>query len=108
MHFFETEHDGTLGTNNNEIVIQKNKLGQNYPNPVINSTTIPFYLLKTEKVSIKLYSSEGKLIKEIANKTFVSGNNSIIFDTAALAPGIYFYQLTAGKFKQARKMIIAR
>jgi len=108
LHFFETEHDGSLGIGDNETVIQKNKLVQNYPNPVANSTTIPFYLLNTEKVSIKLYSNEGKLVKEIANETFGSGNNSLNFDVAGLAPGIYFYQITAGKFKQARKMILAR
>lgn len=108
LHFFETEHDGSLGINNNDNVIQKNKLGQNYPNPVVNATTIPFYLLKTEKVSIKLYDNVGKLVKEIANDTFVAGNNSIIFDAGTLASGIYFYQLTAGKFKQARKMVVAQ
>jgi len=108
LYFFETEHDGTLGVKNNEASAPKNKLGQNYPNPVVSSTTIPFYLLKSEKVSIKLYSSEGKLIKDIANDTFPAGHSSLIFDANGLAPGIYFYQITAGKFKQARKMIVAR
>jgi len=108
LHFFETEHDGTLGTNNHEVLLPKNKLGQNYPNPVLNTTTIPFYLIKSEKVSIKLYTNEGKLVKEIANKTFPAGSSTLIFDGGTLAPGIYFYQITAGKFKQARKMIIGR
>jgi len=108
LHFFETEHDGSLGIGDNEATAQKNKLGQNYPNPVLSSTTIPFYLLKSEKVSFKLYSSEGKLIKEIANETFGNGNNSVVFDADSLSPGIYFYQITAGKFKQARKMIVVQ
>jgi len=108
VYFFETEHDGSLGMEHNETATPKNKLGQNYPNPVVNSTTIPFYLLKTEKVNIKLYSSDGKLVKNIANDTFVAGSNSIIFNAGTLAPGIYFYQITAGKFKQARKMVIAQ
>lgn len=106
LHFFETEHDGSLGIDNNETVIQKNKLGQNYPNPVASVTTIPFYLLKTENVSIKLYSNEGKLVKEIAKGTFSAGANTLSFDAVGLAPGMYFYQITAGKFKQARKMIV--
>ncbi|ALM50476.1 hypothetical protein AMR72_17235 [Flavobacterium psychrophilum] len=108
LHFFETEHDGSLGLDDKEIISQQNKLGQNYPNPVINSTTIPFYLLSTERVSIKLYSNDGKLIKEIANETFGVGNNTFVFDADGLASGIYFYQITAGKFKQARKMIVVR
>lgn len=108
LYFFETEHDGSLGIGDHEPVIPKNKLGQNYPNPVVNSTTIPFYLLKSEKVRITLYSSDGKLVKEIANKTFGAGTNTLIFDAGGLAPDIYFYQITAGKFKQARKMIVVR
>ena len=107
LHFFETEHDGSLGIGDNETVNPKNKLGQNYPNPVVSNTTIPFYLLQAEKVSIKLYSNDGKLITEIANETFGAGTNAVVFDAGGLAPGIYFYQLTAGKFKQARKMIVA-
>ena len=108
LYFFETEQDGPLGIGDNGTVNQKNKLGQNYPNPVVNTTTIPFYLLKTEKVSIKLYSNDGKLVNEIANETFGAGTNTLIFDAGGLVPGIYFYQITAGKFKQARKMIVVR
>lgn len=108
LHFFETQHDGSLGTTDHETAIQKNKLGQNYPNPVISNTTIPFYLLNTERVSIKLYSSTGRLINELANDTFNSGTNTVVFDAQILSPGIYFYQLTAGKFKQARKMIVVQ
>jgi uncharacterized delta-60 repeat protein len=108
LHFFETEHDGSLGVGDNENITPKNKLGQNYPNPVIGTTTIPFNLVNSEKVSIKLYSSDGRLIGEIANGTFSHGNNTIIFDARALSPGMYFYQLTAGTFRQARKMIISR
>lgn len=109
LHFFETEHDGTLGTDNDYgTVTPINKLGQNYPNPVITSTTIPFYLINSEKVSIKLYTSDGKLVKEIANDIFAAGNNTLIFNTGELTAGIYFYQITAGTFKQARKMVVVR
>lgn len=108
LHFIETEHDGSLGLKDNETVTHKNKLGQNYPNPVVNTTTIPFYLIKTERVSIKLYSNDGKLVKEIANEIFDTGANTIMFDANGLTSGIYFYQITAGKFKQARKMIVVR
>jgi uncharacterized delta-60 repeat protein len=108
LHFFETEHDGSLGLNGNPTVTPRNKLGQNYPNPVVNSTTIPFYILNNEKISIRLYANDGKLVDEIANGTFPAGENTLTFDASRLAPGIYFYQITAGKFKQARKMVIAR
>ena len=59
-------------------------------------------------MSIKLYTSDGKLVKEIANGIFAAGNNTIIFNTGELTAGIYLYQITAGTFKQARKMVIVR
>jgi uncharacterized delta-60 repeat protein len=108
LHFFETEHDGSLGVKDNQSVSPENKLGQNYPNPAVNTTTIPFYLVNSQKVIIKLYTNDGKLIKEITNNTFAAGNNTVVFNTGELTTGIYFYQITAGKFKQARKMVVIR
>ena len=108
LYFFETEHDGALGTDGHEATNPANKLGQNYPNPVIATTTIPFKLVNGGKASIKLFNTQGRLVKELANDSFSAGDNSLLFDASALAPGIYFYQITAGKFRQARKMVIAK
>lgn len=105
-YFFETEHEGTLGTDDFTVDTQKNMLGQNYPNPVQDSTTIPFYLLQDGYATIKLYNLQGRFITEIANDHFAQGHNTFQFSPAKLAPGIYFYQIQAGKFRQARKMVI--
>lgn len=106
-YFFETKHDGTLGL----PVIQNpeknnNLLGQNYPNPVSETTTIPFTLINGGKAVIRLYNIQGRFISEIANDTFAPGINNITFESKGLASGIYFYQIESGNFKQAKKMII--
>ncbi|MEL1245156.1 T9SS type A sorting domain-containing protein [Flavobacterium sp. DGU11] len=108
LYFFETEHDGSLGVDGHEIVKDGNSLGQNYPNPATGITQIPLYLINGGKVSIKLYNNQGRLVKEIANDTFASGKNTIEFDASGLSEGIYYYQITAGTFKQARKMVVGR
>lgn len=108
LYFFETQHDGTLGVDTHTPVKEQNYLGQNYPNPAVSTTNIPFYLVQGGKASIKLYNSQGRFIKEIANDSFSVGQNSITFETTGLSEGIYFYQITAGKFKQARKMVITQ
>lgn len=107
LHFFETEHDGTLAVDKHTPVKEKNYLGQNYPNPVVNVTNIPFFLVNEGKASIKLYNNQGRFITEIANDYYNAGQNNIPFETTSLSEGIYFYQITAGKFKQARKMIVS-
>ncbi|KOS04821.1 hypothetical protein AM493_01250 [Flavobacterium akiainvivens] len=106
-YFFETEHDGTLGLPG-ELTpdTQHNILGQNYPNPVREVTSIPFTLVNGGKAALRLYNAQGRYIREIANDIYASGSNTITFDTKGLAPGIYFYQIEYNGFKQARKMVI--
>ncbi|RDI04500.1 T9SS type A sorting domain-containing protein [Flavobacterium sp. AG291] len=106
-YFFETEHDGTLslpdGLTPNKAL---NLLGQNYPNPVKEKTTIPFTLVNGGKAAIKLYNLQGRFVKEIANETYAPGANTIEFEPNGIAPGIYFYQIESQGFKQAKKMVI--
>lgn len=108
VYYFETEHDGTAGIDDHEGVATGNSLGQNYPNPVAAKTEIPFYLVNGGKASIKLYNTAGRLVREIANDNYAPGKNVIEFDASGLAEGIYYYQITAGKFKQARKMAVTK
>ena len=109
VYFFETEHDGTAGIGDHgDVANNGNRLGQNYPNPVNGITEIPFYLTDGGKATLTLYDVQGRPIKEIANDTFNVGENTIQFNASGLSEGIYFYQITSGKFKQARKMVISK
>jgi hypothetical protein len=74
---------------------------------VKTTTSIPFHLVNGGKTHISLFNSLGRYIGEIANDIFAAGTNEVKFDASGLAPGIYFYTITSGKFKQSRKMIIA-
>lgn len=107
LYFFETEHDATLGLSDDlNSSTTKDALGQNYPNPASNSTTIPFTLISSGKVVIRLYNTQGSLIREIASAVYPAGRNLITFDTKGLPTGVYFYQLESSGIKQAKKMII--
>jgi uncharacterized delta-60 repeat protein len=107
-YFFETEHDGSLSTGEHGIPGAGNSLGQNYPNPVKGITQIPLHLANGGRGTIKLYNSQGRLVKEIANDVFATGDSTVEFDAAGLSEGIYYYQISIGKFRQARKMVVAR
>lgn len=107
LYFFETEHDATLGLSH-DLSSSKTKdtLGQNYPNPVSNNTTIPFNLINSGKIVIRLYNTQGGLIREITSAVYPSGRHLVTFDTKGLPTGIYFYQLESSGIKQAKKMIV--
>jgi len=81
-------------------------LGQNYPNPLNNNTSIAFEIPISAYVSLKVYSMLGEEIAELAAKEYTAGRHTVEFDARKLSSGIYFYTLKAGHFSASRKMII--
>lgn len=106
IYFFTSSHE-VLGINDgSDLISDRNKLGQNYPNPASGQTQIPFFLTESGNVSIKLYDSSGRYVREITNQYFAKGENSVSVNLSGLSKGIYFYQMNTNGFKQARKMIV--
>lgn len=106
IYFFTSSHE-VLGVNDDsDLISNQNKLGQNYPNPASGLTQIPFYLTESSKVSIKLYDSSGRYVRELTHSNFSKGENSISVNLNDLSNGIYFYQMSVNGFKQAKKMIV--
>lgn len=83
-------------------------LGQNFPNPFSNTTTISFYLPEEEKVSFDVFNSSIETVKKIEDVDYPAGKNEIAFNADKLPPGIYFYRLKVGDFVDVKKMIITQ
>ena len=88
-------------------------LYQNYPNPFNPATTIEYSLpevVNSEKsiVNIKVYDVLGREISTLVNEQQVTGDYTVSFDATGLPSGIYFYELSARKFRQTKKMILLR
>jgi len=81
-------------------------LGQNFPNPLNDKTTIGFELPRNTNVSLKVYSILGEEITELAGKEYPAGKHTVEFEARNLSGGIYFYMLKADRFSAIRKMII--
>lgn len=105
IYFFTSSHE-VLGSNDSDLISNRNKLGQNYPNPATAQTEIPFHITESGKVNIKLYDSSGRYLRDLTNQYFPKGENSISVNLNGLSKGIYFYQMNANGFKQARKLIV--
>jgi hypothetical protein len=94
------------------------QLLQNYPNPFNPETWIPYQLNRASEVSVSVYSSEGKLVKQIDLGLKPAGNyqtteRSIHWDGRnangeSVSSGVYFYRLQAGDYSQTRKMVILK
>jgi formylglycine-generating enzyme required for sulfatase activity len=84
-------------------------LTQNYPNPFNPTTTIQFELPETVSVSLTIFNVNGQVVGELLNNQIIeSGQHAVLFNASALSAGIYFYQLTAGDFKQVKRMVLIK
>ena len=84
------------------------ELDQNYPNPFNPVTKINYRLSSDNFVTLKIYDITGRVIKVLVNEFKQRGRYSIDFSASTLSSGIYFYVMTAGGTKEARKMIILK
>jgi len=88
-------------------------LGQNYPNPFNSSSKFKFEISRhggssTSDVKVLVYDITGRLIQTLVNEELQPGSYEVMFDGSELNSGVYFYQLTAGSYKETKKMILMK
>ncbi|MBK8550423.1 MAG: T9SS type A sorting domain-containing protein [Ignavibacteria bacterium] len=96
---------------NSEVVIgtpEKYELSQNYPNPFNPVTHLEFGIPDLGFVTLKVYDITGREVKTLVKEIKPAGRYSLTFDGSNLSSGIYFYTLTAGEFKQTKRMMILK
>jgi hypothetical protein len=110
IHFLEQ----LLGT----LVPTETALLPNYPNPLNPETWIPYQLAAPANVVLRIYSTNGPLVRTLAlghqsagiyqdrsRAVYWDGKNEL---GEPVASGIYFYTLSAGKFTATRRMVIRK
>lgn len=99
----------TIGVNNISNIADKYSLEQNYPNPFNPSTTIRFSLPQASNVMLKVYSLNGQEVATLINNQLVgTGVQEVSFNGVNLASGLYFYTLSAGNYKETKKMMLIK
>jgi hypothetical protein len=84
------------------------RLEQNYPNPFNPTTSISYQIPEHCLVTIKVYDVLGNEIVTLVNEEKSTGTYEVKFDAVGFPSGIYFYQLKAEKFIDAKKMIMLK
>lgn len=100
----------TTSVKGRENIPSKFELEQNYPNPFTQSTSVGYELSQRSGVSIRIYNVLGQLVKKFTFGEQTAGVHGIVWDGTnnlgeRVPPGVYFYQMTAGKQIQGRKML---
>lgn len=92
------------------IIPQSIELEQNYPNPFLTETTIPYKLKKESDVTVKIHNILGQEVKTFRQGLETTGIYVIRWDGRnnfgiKATPGVYFYQLSTEKERLVKKML---
>lgn len=85
-------------------------LAQNYPNPFNPMTNIAYSIAgnKSVIVTMKIYNILGNEVAVPVNQMQIPGMYNLLYDASSLSAGVYFYNITAGSYKETRKMVLVK
>lgn len=83
------------------------------PNPMCGVGEVLYQLPRDSWVEVKVYSAEGRLVRELVAEAERQGFHKVVWDgqdtfRRRVASGMYFCRLTAGDFKATNKMVLLR
>jgi hypothetical protein len=99
-----------------EEVVQipaKFDLHQNFPNPFNPQTEIRFDLPEEAHVQVVIFDLLGREVRTLVDKDAKAGYHSIVWDGKdrsgqTVASGVYLYQMSAGNFREVKKLTLVR
>jgi hypothetical protein len=88
-------------------------LAQNSPNPFRSGTTIGFSLPVDQRVSLRVFNVEGRLVRTLVDGPMTAGRAAVVWDGRderghRLSSGVYFYRLENGERSVTRKGVMLR
>ena len=100
------------------FVPKENIVLQNYPNPFNPETWLPFQLVKDADVSVRIFDTNGKMVRslELGRKTagsYLTKELAAYWDGKTMtgeqvSSGVYFYNIQAGNYSATRKMMVLK
>jgi len=79
---------------------------QNQPNPFSARTTIRFELPVGAIVRLEVFDLQGRRLRVLADHYYGPGYHSVEWEKRTVEPGVYFYRIQAGPFRERRKMVL--
>jgi hypothetical protein len=105
---------GEEGSEVKESFVPKDfSLLQNLPNPFNPQTEISYDLPNACHVKLSIYNLLGQRLRTLVDEYQTTGHKTVLWDSKddrgnRVASGIYFYQIQAGNFTDAKKMILMK
>lgn len=88
-------------------------LSQNYPNPFNPITTIQFFLIKSQRITLEIFNVAGQRVKTLLEGEQSAGAHTFGWNGTdekgnILSSGVYFYHLKGEGFSETKKMIFLK
>jgi menaquinone-dependent protoporphyrinogen IX oxidase len=83
-------------------------LGQNYPQPFNQITTIPYELSEDSNVLLSIYTTSGQKVDTLVSEFQKAGHYNVIWDGRNLVAGIYIYKMETGKFSETKEALLVK
>ncbi len=88
-------------------------LHQNFPNPFNPETEIRFDLPEEAHLQVVIIDLLGREVRNLVDKNATAGYHSVVWDGRdnsgqAVASGVYLYQMSAGNFREVKKLTLVR
>lgn len=90
------------------------KLSQNYPNPFNPATKINYNIpliagnSRDRLVKLIIYDILGQQVDILVNAQLTPGTYEAIWNAGSLPSGVYLYTLSAGEYRETKKMILLK
>ncbi len=89
----------------NQLEDDQFTLLQNVPNPFADETVVMFYLPRSAKATLKVFSGDGKMVHS-QEETFADGYQQMVIRRSDLpGSGVYFYTLEADGWRATMRMV---
>lgn len=82
-------------------------LKPNYPNPVDQTTTIPYHLPAPDRVRFEIYDVLGRRVYT-TTRTQTAGRHELQVQARQFSSGVYFYRMRAGGVVRTRRFVVVR
>ncbi len=79
-------------------------IGQNYPNPILGKTTIPYILDVAQKLSFEITDMTGRVVYSEDLGTVSAGSKTLILSDLDLTVGLYNYSFIGENFKATKTL----
>jgi pectate lyase len=86
----------TQSEENREVELIAERAPVVLPNPSTGLSTLRFAISNSQNVLIRLYASDGKLVKTLANRSFAAGLHALPVEYKGLQQGVYFISVSYG------------